>query len=153
MRPGPALPGQGHGRRQPQQDLPLLPGHRQRLARQGQAGRQRRRETAYRLTRTAAKGKIALHRLANDELKNPAGPQASGTFSHTKYLLIEGSYKGVKDQKLIFTGSHTYTGMALTSNDEALLKYESAPVHDAYVLNFREQRAAADAEARYGGAE
>ncbi|MCY0934115.1 phospholipase D-like domain-containing protein [Streptomyces sp. H34-S4] len=111
------------------------------------------RETAYWLTRTTAKGKIALHRLANDELKNPADPQASGTFSHTKYLLIEGSYKGVKDQKLIFTGSHTYTGMALTSNDEALLKYESAPVHDAYVLNFREQRAAADAEARYGGAE
>ncbi|WP_407836651.1 phospholipase D-like domain-containing protein [Streptomyces sp. DSM 116496] len=109
------------------------------------------RETAYWLTRSTAKGKISLHRLANDDLKNPADPAVSGTFSHTKYLLIEGSYKGAKDQKLVFTGSHTYTGMALTSNDEALLKYNSPTVHEAYVANFREQRAAALAESQYGG--
>ncbi|MFD7561176.1 hypothetical protein ACFV9E_42685, partial [Streptomyces sp. NPDC059835] len=109
------------------------------------------RETAYWLTRSTEKGKISLHRLANDDLKNPADPQVSGSFSHTKYLLIEGSYKGAKDQKLVFTGSHTYTGMALSSNDEALLKYNSPTVHDAYVANFREQRAASVAEAQYGG--
>ncbi|MFE2140719.1 phospholipase D-like domain-containing protein [Streptomyces sp. NPDC059456] len=109
------------------------------------------RETAYWLTRSTAKGKISLHRLGNDDLKDPAAPEISGTASHTKYLLIDGSYKGAKDQKLVFTGSHTYTGMALTSNDEALLKYDSPAVHDAYVTNFRDQRAAAIAEAQYGG--
>jgi hypothetical protein len=109
------------------------------------------RETAYWLTRSTAKGRISLHRLNNDDVKNPADPQVSGTTTHTKYLLIEGSYKGVKDQKLVFTGSHTYTGMALTGNDEALLKYDSPTVHDAYLLNFRDQRAAAVAEAQYGG--
>ncbi|PRH81005.1 hypothetical protein C6N75_01000 [Streptomyces solincola] len=110
------------------------------------------RETAYWLTRTTAKGRISLHRLANDGLTDPAAPAAVGTTSHTKYLLIEGSYKGVKDQKLVFTGSHTYTGMALTANDEALLKYDSPQVHDAYLANFRDQRAAALAESQYGGA-
>jgi hypothetical protein len=82
---------------------------------------------------------------------NPAAPVVSGTATHTKYLLIEGSYKGVKDQKLVFTGSHPYTGLALTANDEALLKYVGPEMHDAYVTNFRDQRAAALAESQYGG--
>lgn len=109
------------------------------------------RETAYWLTRSTGKGRISLHRLANDEVTNPAAPEVSGTTTHTKYLLIEGSYKGVKDQKLVFTGSHTYTGLALTANDEALLKYVAPEMHDAYVTNFRDQRAAALAESQYGG--
>ncbi|WP_432126451.1 phospholipase D-like domain-containing protein [Streptomyces sp. bgisy082] len=109
------------------------------------------RETAYWLTRSTAKGKISLHRLENDDVTNPAAPGVSGTATHTKYLLIEGSYKGVKDQKLVFTGSHPYTGLALTANDETLLKYVGAEMHDAYVTNFRDQRAAALAESQYGG--
>ncbi|MEU5714497.1 phospholipase D-like domain-containing protein [Streptomyces sp. NPDC020403] len=109
------------------------------------------RETAYWLTRSTEKGKISLHRLENDGTANPAAPEVSGTTTHTKYLLIEGSYKGVKDQKLVFTGSHTYTGLALTANDETLLKYAGPEMHDAYVTNFRDQRAAALAESQYGG--
>ncbi|WP_149181785.1 phospholipase D-like domain-containing protein [Streptomyces sp. TRM49041] len=111
------------------------------------------RETAYWLTRSTKLGKISLHRLNNGKLKDPATGQVSGTTSHTKYMLVEGSYKGLKDQKIVFTGSHTFTGLALTDNDEALLKYESKEVHDAYLKNFRAQRAASVAEAQYGGVE
>ncbi|MFD9306475.1 phospholipase D-like domain-containing protein [Streptomyces sp. NPDC060048] len=81
-------------------------------------------------------GGISLHQL-NDDAQG-------GTSTHSKYLLIEGAYKGLKNQKIVFTGSHPYTNMGLTSNDEALLKYEDADVHDAYRENFRTQRTAAD---------
>ncbi|MFE7095070.1 phospholipase D-like domain-containing protein [Streptomyces erythrochromogenes] len=109
------------------------------------------RETAYWLTRSTALGRITLHRLNNDDHTDPA-TGAAGTASHTKYLLVEGAYKGVKDQKITWTGSHTFTGLALTANDETYLKYEDAAVHDAYRANFRAQRAAAAAESGYGGA-
>ncbi|MFF4173568.1 phospholipase D-like domain-containing protein [Streptomyces sp. NPDC001744] len=110
------------------------------------------RETAYWLTRSTAKGRISLHALNNGGREDPAAPGVTGTTSHTKYLLVEGSYKGLKDQKLVFTGSHPYTGMALTANDEALLKYADPKVHDDYVRNFRAQRDASAAETQYGGA-
>ncbi len=81
-------------------------------------------------------GGIALHRLNDDA--------AGRTATHSKYLLVEGGYKGLPDQKVVWTGSHPYTYMGLTSNDEALLKYDDAAVHDAYRTNFQAQRAAAD---------
>ncbi|MFF4833024.1 phospholipase D-like domain-containing protein [Streptomyces sp. NPDC001315] len=87
------------------------------------------------LAAPTAYGGIALHKLDED---------SDGTSTHSKYLLIEGTYKGVPDQKIVFTGSHTYTVRALQGNDEALLKYADATVHDAYRLNFWHQRAAAD---------
>ncbi|MET9105374.1 phospholipase D-like domain-containing protein [Streptomyces zhihengii] len=110
------------------------------------------RETAYWLTRSTRAGRISLHRLNNSGLEDPVSGQATGTSSHTKYLLVEGSYNGLKDQKIVFTGSHTFTGLALTDNDEALLKYVDAKVHDTYAENFRAQRSASVAEAAYGGA-
>ncbi|MFF8973030.1 phospholipase D-like domain-containing protein [Streptomyces sp. NPDC014995] len=87
------------------------------------------------LTTPTAYGGIALHRLNAD---------VDGTSSHTKYLLVEGTYNGVADQKIVWTGSHTYTRSALVGNDEALLKYHDSTVYDAYRLNFWHQRAAAD---------
>nr|WSW48018.1 phospholipase D-like domain-containing protein [Streptomyces sp. NBC_01001] len=89
-------------------------------------------------------GGIGLHRLNDDT--------AGGTSTHSKYLLIEGTYKGLPDQKIVFTGSHPYTVSGLTSNDEALLKYDDtprtpdtpSPVYDAYRENFRTQRTHAD---------
>lgn len=81
-------------------------------------------------------GGITLHKLDDD---------AEGrTATHSKYLLIEGTYQGLPDQKIVFTGSHPYTVSGLVSNDEALLKYQDAAVHDAYRENFRAQRTAAD---------
>ncbi|GGU10387.1 MULTISPECIES: phospholipase D-like domain-containing protein [Streptomyces] len=93
------------------------------------------------LTKPTAKGRIALHQLYNDE--------RGGTGTHTKYLLVEGTYLGGKNKKIVFTGSHTYTVTALKYNDEALLKYEDnvdTAVFDAYVKNFEAQRAAAERE-------
>ncbi|MFC9338439.1 phospholipase D-like domain-containing protein [Streptomyces sp. NPDC057020] len=88
------------------------------------------------LTRpVTGKGRITLHQLDNDK--------RGGSDSHTKYLLVEGTYNGGPDKKIVFTGSHTYTTTALKYNDETLLKYEDTPVFDAYVKNFEAQRAAA----------
>ncbi|MEV6977637.1 phospholipase D-like domain-containing protein [Kitasatospora sp. NPDC093806] len=81
-------------------------------------------------------GGIALHKLDDDA--------AGRTATHSKYLLVEGGYQGQPDRKIVWTGSHPYTRMGLTSNDEALLKYDDPAVHDAYRENFRAQRAAAD---------
>ncbi|MER5962656.1 phospholipase D-like domain-containing protein [Streptomyces sp. NPDC002057] len=94
------------------------------------------------LTRpTTGKGRIVLHQLDNDA--------RGGTDSHTKYLLIEGTYLNGVDKRIVFTGSHTYTLTALRYNDEALLKYEDnqdPTVFDAYVRNFEAQRTAAQTE-------
>ncbi|KOG40754.1 phospholipase D-like domain-containing protein [Streptomyces resistomycificus] len=62
---------------------------------------------------------------------------------HSKYLLIEGKYDGSVGQKVLWTGSHNYSGPALTKNDEALLKVDSDSAHDAYVTNFTAVKAAA----------
>lgn len=81
--------------------------------------------------------------------------EAPGTTIHTKYLLIEGTYNGKTNQKIVFTGSHTYTHCALIGNDEALLKWDDSVttdplsktvVYDDYRRNFWTQRAAADAQ-------
>ncbi|MGW6535473.1 phospholipase D-like domain-containing protein [Streptomyces sp. NPDC055051] len=91
------------------------------------------------LTRpTTGKGRIILHDLANDE--------RDGTDTHTKYLLIEGTYYNGPNKRIVFTGSHTYTENALRYNDEALLKYEDPAVFAAYLQNFEDQRAASLAE-------
>jgi len=90
---------------------------------------------AAQLAAPTAYGGIALHRM--DE-------NTDGFYTHSKYLLVEGTYKGQADQKIVWTGSHTYTVRALQGNDEALLKYDDPAVHDAYRLNFWHQRSAAD---------
>ena len=92
-------------------------------------------EVVAQLAAPTAYGGVARHRLNVD---------LDGTSSHTKYLLVEGTYQGAADRKIVWTGSHTYTKSALVGNDEALLKYDDPAVHDAYRLNFWHQRAQAD---------
>lgn len=92
-------------------------------------------------------GGIGLHKL-----DDAAG--GTHTATHTKYLLVEGTYKAMKNQKIVFTGSHPYTKSGLIGNDEALLKWDDSTdaehgttsVYDAYRENFRTQRAVADAQ-------
>ncbi|MFE9401273.1 phosphatidylserine/phosphatidylglycerophosphate/cardiolipin synthase family protein [Streptomyces sp. NPDC006530] len=55
---------------------------------------------------------------------------------HSKYLLIEGTYLGGANRKLVFTGSHNYTFPNLRANDETLLKIDNAAVYDAFRANF-----------------
>ncbi|MFG1843737.1 phospholipase D-like domain-containing protein [Micromonospora carbonacea] len=62
---------------------------------------------------------------------------------HSKYMLIEGTYDGQKDTKWAVTGSHNYSNAALRENDEALLRIQSATIHDQYRSNFWALRDAA----------
>lgn len=61
---------------------------------------------------------------------------------HSKYLLIDGKYDDAIN-KVVWTGSHNYTGPALRENDEALLKIDDSTVHDSYAANFSTVKAAA----------
>lgn len=72
-------------------------------------------------------------------------PQRSGGWGlHSKYLLIEAKYAGsTAARRLVFTGSHNYTGPALTSNDETLLRIEDPAVFSAFLADWGQLKAAA----------
>ncbi|MBT2406478.1 hypothetical protein J7I97_30490 [Streptomyces sp. ISL-87] len=55
---------------------------------------------------------------------------------HSKYMLIEGTYLGGANRKLVFTGSHNYTYPNLRSHDETLLKIDNASAYDVFTANF-----------------
>ena len=65
-------------------------------------------------------------------------PSRSGGWSlHSKYLLIDARYAGSATRRsLVFTGSHNWTGPALTLNDETLLRVEDEGVFDAYLADW-----------------
>jgi HKD family nuclease len=75
--------------------------------------------------------RIVLYRISGDHIV------------HSKYMLIEGTYAGTRNSKWVMTGSHNYTTAALRENDEALVRIESATIHDQYRSNFWALRAAA----------
>jgi phosphatidylserine/phosphatidylglycerophosphate/cardiolipin synthase-like enzyme len=54
---------------------------------------------------------------------------------HHKYMLVESQYLGAP-RRLVWTGSHNYTGPALRTNDEALLRVDDAKVFTAYLGNW-----------------
>ena len=54
---------------------------------------------------------------------------------HSKYLLIDGTYAG-KQRKVVFTGSHNYTGSSLRKNDEILLRIIGDEEYDSYIDNW-----------------
>ncbi|MFF8382213.1 phosphatidylserine/phosphatidylglycerophosphate/cardiolipin synthase family protein [Streptomyces kanasensis] len=55
---------------------------------------------------------------------------------HSKYLLIEGTYDGVPNSKIVFTGSHDYTVPNLRGNDETVLRIDDRAVYDKFEHNF-----------------
>lgn len=55
-------------------------------------------------------------------------------YIHSKYLLISGRYDGVSGRRLVLAGSPNYTGAALSSNDEAMLRTGDA--YNAWLNNF-----------------
>ncbi|WP_432150609.1 phospholipase D-like domain-containing protein [Streptomyces sp. bgisy029] len=61
---------------------------------------------------------------------------------HSKNLMIDGMYAGTRE-KLVFTGSHNWSGPALRDNDEALVRITTDSVYNAFVTNFNDTRAAA----------
>ena len=70
---------------------------------------------------------------------------ANGEGVHSKYLLIEGEYLGNR-RKIVWTGSHNYTGGALRTNDETLIKITNNAVYDKFAANWTaiNRRAAVD---------
>jgi phosphatidylserine/phosphatidylglycerophosphate/cardiolipin synthase-like enzyme len=54
---------------------------------------------------------------------------------HHKYLLVDAQYAGAR-QRLVWTGSHNYTGPALRQNDETLLRVDDANVFTAFQANW-----------------
>ncbi|MFG1710464.1 phosphatidylserine/phosphatidylglycerophosphate/cardiolipin synthase family protein [Nonomuraea sp. M3C6] len=62
---------------------------------------------------------------------------------HSKYLLVQGTYGGVRDTRWVFTGSHNYNETSLRRNDETLLRLDNRAVYDQYVANFERMRAIA----------
>lgn len=62
---------------------------------------------------------------------------------HEKNIMIDGHYAGDPNQKVVFTGSHNLNNKSLRHNDETILRIKDESVHDAFVDNFFEVRAAA----------
>ncbi|MEU1077644.1 MULTISPECIES: phospholipase D-like domain-containing protein [unclassified Streptomyces] len=54
---------------------------------------------------------------------------------HSKYLLVNGTYEGVANEKIVWTGSHNYSWQALRSNDETILKINDDAVYDQFKAN------------------
>lgn len=72
-------------------------------------------------------------------------PSRTGGWSlHSKYVVIDATYAGsVGHRRLVFTGSHNWTGPALTSNDETLLRVEDDGVVAAYFADWAHVAASA----------
>ncbi|MFD3311310.1 phospholipase D-like domain-containing protein [Streptomyces sp. NPDC058694] len=66
---------------------------------------------------------------------NPGQKLSTPYIIHSKYILIDGMYDGVKN-KVSFTGSGNYTGPALRENDESIVKVDDDAVHDMYKVHF-----------------
>ncbi|MFE9814700.1 phospholipase D-like domain-containing protein [Streptomyces sp. NPDC005773] len=61
---------------------------------------------------------------------------------HSKNWMVDGMYAGTV-QKVMFTGSHNWSGSALRDNDEAMLRITTPSVFDAFEANFQAARSAA----------
>lgn len=62
---------------------------------------------------------------------------------HSKYLLVDAPYGSQQQRRrLVWTGSHNYTGPALRKHDETLLRLEDDDVYDAFLDNWEMMRAA-----------
>ncbi|MBK8255324.1 MAG: hypothetical protein IPK82_22035 [Polyangiaceae bacterium] len=67
-------------------------------------------------------------------------PTATRSTIHSKYLLIDADYQSganLVPRKLVFTGSHNYTGNALHDNDEQLIRVDDADVYTAFLNNWQ----------------
>jgi hypothetical protein len=94
------------------------------------------------ITREAYVGSQVLAALNVRGLNRYVFPRGATHSVHSKYLLINAPYgANARRQKLVFTGSHNYTGPSLRNHDETLLKIENGEVYDAYLQNWQMMRA------------
>ena len=85
------------------------------------------------------KGGPATRCLHYDDDGDPATSQE---VIHSKTLMISGRYAGAVN-KVVWTGSHNYSGPALRKNDETLLKVDNSALHDTYLARFRTVKSSA----------
>ncbi|NMB74789.1 MAG: hypothetical protein GYA21_06625 [Myxococcales bacterium] len=73
-------------------------------------------------------------------------PERSGGWTiHSKILLIDAPFEGsAEHRRLVFCGSHNWTGPALWSNDETMLRIEDDGVFQAFLDDWARTRQAAD---------
>ncbi|MFF8691578.1 phospholipase D-like domain-containing protein [Streptomyces sp. NPDC002431] len=71
-----------------------------------------------------------------------ADPATPNRIVHSKNWMVDGMYAGTA-QKVMFTGSHNWSGPALRNNDEAMLRITTPAVFDAFEANFQAARSAA----------
>ncbi len=67
-------------------------------------------------------------------------PTPTRSTIHSKYLLIDADYQtgaGAVPKKLVFTGSHNYTGGALRDNDEQLVRLDDPGMYSAFLQNWQ----------------
>ncbi|MFF3390947.1 phospholipase D-like domain-containing protein [Streptomyces sp. NPDC002669] len=69
-------------------------------------------------------------------------PKGNNLIVHSKNWMVNGMYAGTV-QKVLFTGSHNWSGPALRNNDEAMLRITTPAVFDAFEANFQATRSAA----------
>ena len=71
-------------------------------------------------------------------------PNLEHDYVHSKYLLVEGTYKNKPDTRVVWTGSHNFTGTALRTFDETTLQlFGGGRLEAAYAANFKRVAAAA----------
>jgi phosphatidylserine/phosphatidylglycerophosphate/cardiolipin synthase-like enzyme len=85
-----------------------------------------------------------IKELKDGHIKVGLYPDSKGANIHSKYLLIDSKYDtagAFVTRKLVYTGSHNYTGGALRNNDETLLRVDNAAVFAQFLANWNTIRA------------
>jgi len=90
-------------------------------------------------------GRTVLRTLRDAGVRVTLYPRRAGTWGlHSKYLLIDARYNGsTAARRLVFTGSHNWTGAALRENDETMLRVDDRGVFDAFLADWVHVRDAA----------
>ncbi len=90
-------------------------------------------------------GRRVLEALRGGGVRVTLYPARGGNWAlHSKYLLIDARYAGSSaNRRLVFTGSHNWTGGALRRNDETLLRVENDDVFAAFMADWAHVRESA----------
>ena len=61
-----------------------------------------------------------------------------GLYVHNKVILIDGTYQGVRGQKIVYATSQNLTKTSLRESNEVMLRIPIPAVYDAYSGNFEQ---------------
>lgn len=90
-------------------------------------------------------GRTVLRTMRDAGVRVTLYPRRAGEWGlHSKYLIIEARYNGsAGTRRLVFAGSHNWTGSALRENDETMLRVDDRGVFDAFMADWVHVRDAA----------